>query len=61
MVKFKFRSPFTWERTLSRMGVVPSGPIWTLWRRDKSRAPEKDRMAILARFDIVRAVLLADL
>ena len=61
MVKFKFRSPFTWERTLLRIRVVLSGPIWTLWRRDTSRVPEKDPTAILARYDTGRAVLLNDL
>jgi len=58
MVKFRLRSPFTWERTLLRIGVVLSGPIWTLWRRDTSRAAEKDPTAILARLDIGRTVLL---
>jgi len=47
MVKFKFRSPFTWERTLLLIGVVPSGPIWTLRRRDKSRALRKIRQQFL--------------
>ena len=61
MVKFKLRSPFTWERNLLRIGVVPAGPIRTVWGRDKSRAPEKYPTAILAKFDIVRVVLLNDL
>jgi hypothetical protein len=61
VVKFKLRSSFTWERNLLRIGVVPSGPLRMLWKRDKSPNPEKDSTAILARFDIVRAVLLKDI
>ena len=36
----------------------PLGLLWTLWRRDKSVAAVRNPTAILARFDIVRALLL---